>query len=288
MRISELLKKSVSFLELNTNQSLEESKIEADSILMQVLNLNKVTLYKNYDHKIDKTNQEKIDEILKLRKNNIPLSYILKSHTFYKDNFYVDKNVLIPRPETEYIIDKIIEYGDLVFKEKKRCIFLDAGTGSGCVGITIANQRPAWDILLSDLYMDTLKVAKTNLSICRHCNVNLVCADWLIPYANESLDFIFSNPPYIPIDDKHLDISVKNNEPDNALFSGIDGLDDIRKIISFSKNTLSSSGMLFLENGIEQASKITPILDLNDFTDIKVHLDYNGLERFTSSRKYYG
>ena len=288
MRISESLKKSVSFLELNTSQSPEESKIEAHSILMQVLNLNKTALYKIYDHKIDKISQEKIDEILELRKNNVPLSYILNSHIFYNDNFYVDKNVLIPRPETECIIGKIIEYGDLVFKEKKRCIFLDAGTGSGCVGITIANQRPAWDILLSDLYMDTLKVAKINMSICQNCNINLICADWLSSFTDESIDFIFSNPPYIPINDKCLDISVQINEPENALFSGIEGLDDTKKIISLSKNVLSPSGILFLENGIGQSSKVISLLDSNDFTDIKVHLDYNGMERFTSSRKYYG
>ncbi len=288
MRISELLKKSVSFLELNTSQSSEESKIEAHSILMQVLNLNKTALYKRYDYKIDKISQEKIDGILELRKNNIPLSYILNSHIFYNDNFYVDKNVLIPRPETESIIDKIIEYGDQVFKEKKRCIFLDTGTGSGCVGITIANQRPAWDILCSDLYMDTLKVTKINMSICQNCNINLICADWLSSFANESIDFIFSNPPYIPINDKFLDISVKSNEPDNALFSGTEGLDDTKKIISLSKNVLSPSGILFLENGIGQSSKVISLLESNDFTDIKVHLDYNDTERFTSSRRYYG
>jgi len=288
MRISELLKKSVSFLEHNTHQSLEESKIEAHSILMQVLNLNKATLYTKYNHKITKTSQDRIEKILELRKNNIPLSYIFNSHIFYEDNFYVDENVLIPRPETENIIDEIIKYGDLVFKEKNRCIFLDAGTGSGCVGITIANQRPAWDVLLSDLYMDALKVAKINSNICKHCNINIVCADWLLPYATKSLDFIFSNPPYIPINDKRLESSVEGNEPDNALFSGVDGLNDIRKIISLSKNALSSSGILFLENGVGQSSKICSILELNDFTDIKVHLDYNGMERFTSSRRYYG
>ena len=288
MRISELLKKSTSFLELNTSQSLEESKIEAHSILMQVLNLNKTALYENYNHKINKISQKKIDDILSLRKNKIPLSYILNSHTFYEDSFYIDKNVLIPRPETEYIIDKVLEYGDLVFKEKKRCIFLDAGTGSGCVGITIANQRPKWDILLSDLYMDALRVARINTSLCKHRNINLICADWLSSYANGSLDFIFSNPPYIPINDKHLDISVSNNEPINALLSGIDGLNDIREIISFSKNILSSPGILFLENGIKQSTEVTSLLDSNDFTDIKVHLDYNGIERFTSSRRYNG
>ena len=288
MKILECLKKSISFLKTHTNQSIEESNIEANSILIEVLNLNKATLYKNYDHKIDKASQEKIEEILELRKNNIPLSYILNSHTFYDEDFYVDKNVLIPRPETEYIINDIIKYGDLIFKEKNKCTFLDAGTGSGCVGITIANMRPAWNILLSDLYMDALIVAKVNSKLGKNDNINLICADWLSPYAKESVHFIFSNPPYVPVFDKHLDISVEKNEPDSALFSGIDGLNDIRKIILSSKDILSSGGILFLENGIDQSNKIASMLELNDFTDIEVHMDYNGVERFTSSRKTYG
>ena len=288
MKILECLKKSISFLKTHTNQSIEESNIEANSILIEVLNLNKATLYKNYDHKIDKASQEKIEEILELRKNNIPLSYILNSHTFYNEEYYVDKNVLIPRSETEYIIDDIIKYGDLIFEEKNKCTFLDAGTGSGCVGITIANMRPAWNILLSDLYMDALIVAKVNSKLGKNDNINLICADWLSPYAKESVHFIFSNPPYVPVYDERLDISVEKNEPDSALFSGIDGLNDIRKIILCSKDILSPGGILFLENGIDQSNKITSMLELNDFTDIEVHMDYNGVERFTSSRKNYG
>jgi len=288
MKILECLKKSISFLKIHTNQSIEESNIEANSILIEVLNLNKATLYKNYDHKIDEASQKKIEEILELRKNNIPLSYILNSHTFYNEDFYVDKNVLIPRPETENIINDIIKYGDLIFREKNKCTFLDAGTGSGCVGITIANMRPEWNILLSDLHMNALIVAKVNSKIGKNDNINLICADWLSPYAKESVHFIFSNPPYVPVFDKHLDISVEKNEPDSALFSGIDGLNDIRKIILSSKDILSSGGILFLENGIDQSNKIASMLELNDFTDIEVHMDYNGVERFTSSRKNYG
>ncbi len=124
--------------------------------------------------------------------------------------------------------------------------------------------------------------------MCPYDNIRIICADWLSSYAKKSVDFIFSNPPYIPIGDNNVENSVESNEPASALFSGVDGLDDIRKIISFSKDTLSYSGILFLENGIGQSSKITSMLKLNDFTDIKVHMDYNNKERFTSSRKNYG
>ena len=103
---------------------------------------------------------------------------------FYKEEFYVDENVLIPRPETESIIDELLVQGDRLFNEKKRCIFLDAGTGSGCVGITIANERPEWKVLLLELYLEAIEVAKIYLKLCKKNNIDLIRSDWLKPIAN--------------------------------------------------------------------------------------------------------
>ena len=288
MKILQALKKAADYLEKNTNQSPQESKIEAVSIFVKILNIKKSTLYSSYDKDISINDYHKIEKILNIRQNKIPLSYILNSHSFFKEEFFVNKNVLIPRPETESIINEILLQGDEFFKQKKKCIFLDAGSGSGCVGITLANERPKWEIILSDLYIEALEVAKINLKLSNYNNINLLCADWLAPFKQNSLDFIFSNPPYIAIDDKAIERSVVSNEPSTALFSGADGLADIKKIISLSKHALSSSGILFMENGIEQSDAITSLLELNDFTDIRVHLDYNGVGRFTSSRKHSG
>ena len=162
MRISQALKKYTKFVEQFTNQSQTESKIEAEYIFMFVLNVNRPKLYEQFNNILTNHNNKKIQDILELRKNK-PLSYILKRHVFYKDEFYINDNVLIPRPETESIIDEVIRQGDLLFKEKQKCIFLDAGTGSGCVGITIANQRPKWKVLLLELYSEAIEVAKKKL-----------------------------------------------------------------------------------------------------------------------------
>ena len=182
----------------------------------------------------------------------------------------------------------MIRQGDLLFKEKKKCIFLDAGTGSGCVGITIANQRPKWKVLLLELYSEAIEVAKKNLKLCKKNNIDLIRSDWLKPIANNSFDFIFSNPPYIGINDESIDESVKCNEPASSLFSMKNGLEDINKIIEYSREALSTNGILFLENGTGQSKDISALLELNDFTDIRVHIDYNGHDRFTSSRKNNG
>ena len=287
MNILQALKKSTNFVEQVTNQSLEESQIEAEHIFMFVLQVNRSKLYEQFNSNLSNYNNKKIEEILELRKNK-PLSYILKRHIFYKDEFYINDNVLIPRPETESIIDEVLRHGDLLFKEKNKCIFLDAGTGSGCVGITIANERPQWKVLLLELYSEAIEVVKINLKLCKRNNIDLICSDWLKPIAKNSFDFIFSNPPYIRINDESIDDSVRHNEPYTSLFSQKNGLGDINKIIEYSRSVLSTNGILFLENGVGQSKDITSHLELNDFTDIRVHLDYNGHDRFTSSRKNNG
>ena len=287
MKILQALKESTSFVEQFTNQSQLESKIEAEHIFMFVLQVDRSKLYERFDSTLTDCNNKRIQDILELRKNK-PLSYILNRHTFYKDEFYINDKVLIPRPETESIIDEVLRQGDLLFEAKKKCIFLDAGTGSGCVGITIANERPKWKVLLLELYSEAIKVAKKNLKLCKKNNIELICADWLEPIAENSFDFIFSNPPYIRIDDESIDNSVRCNEPFTSLFSRENGLEDINKIIKYSQKVLSTNGILFLENGTGQSKDISANLELNDFTDIRVHIDYNGHERFTSSRKNNG
>ena len=142
----------------------------------------------------------------------------MKKHSFYNHEFFVDENVLIPRPETENIIDQIITMGDKLFRDMKRCNFLDAGCGSGCVGITLAIERPNWNIFLSDIDMNAINVAKKNSHLLNQQNIKFICGDWLEPFKPKSFDFIFSNPPYIALSDQRIDKSVLNNEPHSALF----------------------------------------------------------------------
>ena len=162
MKTIEALRETSWFIYQYTNLSQQESRIEAEEILKFVLGVDKPKLYSNIKNDITKNIHERIQNILIQRKNQIPLSYILKKHTFYKHDFYIDENVLIPRTETESIINEILIRGDDVFEDKKRCVFLDAGCGSGCVGISIANERPSWKIILSDIHIASLKVAKKN------------------------------------------------------------------------------------------------------------------------------
>ncbi len=285
MKTNDLLNSTAKFIQIHTHQSYQESKIEAEEIFMHVLGINKSKIYTNLSISMTKDEHYQISRILNKRKSDIPLSYVLKKHLFYNHEFFVDENVLIPRPETENIIDQIITMGDKLFRDMKRCIFLDAGCGSGCVGITLAIERPNWNIFLSDISMNAINVAKKNSHLLNQQNIKFICGDWLEPFKPKSFDFIFSNPPYIALSDQRVDKSVLNNEPHSALFSGVDGLNDIKEIILSSKKILSDQGILLIENGIDQTGKISRLLQANDFTDISVHMDYNGHERFTSSYK---
>ena len=285
MRTTDLVNSAAKFIQIHTNQSYQESKIEAEEIFMHVLGINKSKMYTNLSISMTKDEHYQISRILNKRKSDIPLSYLLKKHSFYNHEFFIDENVLIPRPETENIIDQIITMGDKLFRDMKRCIFLDAGCGSGCVGITLAIERPNWNIFLSDINMNAINVAKKNSHLLSHQDIKFICGDWLKPFKPKSFDFIFSNPPYIASSDQRIDQSVLNNEPHSALFSGVDGLNDIKKIILLSKKILSDQGILLVENGIDQTEKISRLLQANDFTDISVHIDYNGHGRFTSSYK---
>ena len=285
MKTIDIVNSAAKFIQVHTNQSYQESKIEAEEIFMHVLGINKSKIYTNITMSMTKDEHDQISHILNKRKSDIPLSYLLEKHLFYKHEFFVNENVLIPRSETENIIDQIIIQGDKLFTHMKRCNFLDAGCGSGCVGITLAIERPNWNIFLSDISMNAINVAKKNSHLLNQHNIKFICGDWLKPFKPKSFDFIFSNPPYIALSDQRVDNSVLNNEPHTALFSGVDGLNDIKKIILSSKKILSDQGILLMENGIDQTDKISRLLQANDFTDISVHMDYHGHERFTSSYK---
>ena len=285
MKTIDIVNSAAKFIQVHTNQSYQESKIEAEEIFMHVLGINKSKIYTNISISMTKDEHDQISHILNKRKSDIPLSYLLEKHLFYKHEFFVNEHVLIPRSETENIIDQILIQGDKLFTDMKRCNFLDAGCGSGCVGITLAIERPNWNIFLSDININAINVAKKNSHLLNQQNIKFICGDWLKPFKPESFDFIFSNPPYIALSDQRIDKSVLNNEPHSALFSGVDGLNDIKKIIQSSRKILSYQGVLLMENGIDQSGKIRRLLQANDFTDISVHMDYNGHGRFTSSYK---
>ena len=197
----------------------------------------------------------------------------------------VTDKVLIPRPETELVVDIVFK---IFGKKSQKLFFAELGTGSGAISIALALEFPMWEGIATDIDQDALEVATKNYkSFSEESNLKFCCGDWWTPLESfkGKLDLVISNPPYIPRDTyEKLPKEVKNFEPKIALIGGEDGLEHIRKIIQKAPLYLRKKGWLILENHFDQAEKIKELLTKNKFTSIEIVNDLSGVGRFTIGR----
>ena len=274
-RIEECLKKNIQI-------NAREAKIEADYILKFALKKPSSFFISNQKTNIEKTQEELISSILKKRIKREPLAYIFKEWDFYGETFYLDKNSLIPRQDTELMVDLVLNQFDKKFKLN----ILDLGTGSGVIGITLSKFYPNSLITISDISPKALKVANKNIKKHKVSNVNSIESNWFSGFKEEKIfDLILTNPPYIAKGDVHLTNLEINYEPSNALVSANNGFSDIFKIIDSAANFLKPQGKLFIEHGYTQADKVKNYLQKKYFDTIKQHRDINHKIRVTSASK---
>ena len=204
------------------------------------------------------------------RKNREPIAYILKKKEFWKLDFYVDQSVLIPRPETEIIVEEVLKFYN--YNSSKN--FLDIGTGTGCIAISILKERPKCKATAIDISKKAINVAKFNAKMHHLQNkIKFVNID-IDKFSCNKYDFIISNPPYINIIDlKRLDLGIKLYEPIIALEAGIDGLSEIRKIIRKVETLLKNNGKLIFEIGNKHIDIIMKLLLDNGFYINKICKD---------------
>ena len=241
--------------------------------LKEKLHFNDSEIYIDSDKAISNTNKYLIKEFLKKKNEGVPLDYILNSSKFYEYEFFVDSRVLIPRPETEILVDYVNNHFSSPIK------VLDAGTGSGCIGISVALKNPSFQVYGSEYSEDALNVASINKNNLNVENFLLICADWLSCFKTKTFDLVLSNPPYIADQDPHLE-DLKH-EPKKALVAKDSGLGDLKLIIEQSTKVLKKGGMLILEHGYEQENEVGNILKDNNFLDIKNFKDFQNLPRIT-------
>jgi release factor glutamine methyltransferase len=239
----------IAFYQSELNSAYEKSEIDAivELVLEHYLNYSKTDIIVKRNENINQSDLLKLYFCCKELKNNTPIQYVLKEAWFYNLKFYVNQHVLIPRPETEELVDVIL-------KENKEALsFLDIGTGSGCIPIAIKNTNNKSNVYACDISADALLVAKKNSEI-NEILIHLIEVDILNNKAVEekfetTFDVIISNPPYIKFDEKdQLSKNVTDNEPHIALF--VNGADDIlfyKKIIDLCKQKLNSGGKLYFE-----------------------------------------
>ncbi|SMM99686.1 Protein-N(5)-glutamine methyltransferase PrmC, methylates polypeptide chain release factors RF1 and RF2 [uncultured Candidatus Thioglobus sp.] len=233
------------------------------SLLSLVLEKNHTWLIANNDYLLNNKEKDTLDKLIKQRENGVPFAYLAGTKGFYHLDFKVTPDTLIPRPETELLIDIALD----LFKDKP-CNLLDLGTGSGVIAITLADKNPQWKVSATDFSAAALVVAKQNATV----EIYFQQGDWFKSVPNQTFDLIISNPPYIEESDPYLE-DLKY-EPITALTAGKDGLDDIRIIIEQAPNYLNNQGYLLLEHGYNQRQKIVELLSEN-FTHIQTFQDYN-------------
>ena len=217
--------------------------------------------------------------------NSSPIQYLC-GITFWRDlKLKVTDKVLIPRPETELIIDIVFK---IFGKNSKKLFFAELGTGSGAISIALALAYPFWNGIATDIDQDVLAIATKNyVNSTNKSNLKFYCGSWWAPFENfkGKLDLVISNPPYIPEDTyEKLPEEVKNFEPKIALTGGKDGLEHIREIIEKAPLFLKERGWLILENHFDQGEKVKQLLIQNKFISVEVVNDLSGVGRFTIGR----
>ncbi len=264
MKITELINLGSSYLK---NNKILSSRIDSEIILSHVMGISRERLLigENY---INKEEADKFNSLILRRSRNEPIAYITKNKEFRSTNFFVNKNSLIPRPETELIIDPLVE-----FYKNKNLYFLDVGIGTGCISFSILNEIKNSRGLGIDISNKTLNNAKKNLK--KYKNRVKILKKSIEDLNNTKFDLIISNPPYVVKRDiNRLSDDIKKFEPRIALDGGNDGLDVIKKVIYKSKDILKYNGILALEIGNGQYPLVAKILKVNKFKQKKIIVDY--------------
>jgi release factor glutamine methyltransferase len=258
------------------SKTLKESNIashqlDAEIILSNIMSVTREYLITNNDLNITKTTKQKYLTAIKRRLKNEPVAYITGTKEFWSNDFIVNRNTLVPRPETELLIYKLIS----LYKNKKINI-LDIGTGSGCILLSLLKELKLAKGTGLDIEPKAIEVAKFNAKKMKLLNRTKLKVIDLKNFYSTKYDLIVSNPPYIPFKDlKNLSKDIRNFEPLIALNGGNDGLDIIKKVIYKSKCLLKKGGTLAIEIGNNQYSKVVRLLKNNNYREIGKEIDYN-------------
>ena len=274
-------KKIAQELALKINLPLREAFLESQFIMQYILKKSSSNLIINKDKYISKTEREKIENVIKDRINNLPLAYIFKEWDFYGHTFKITKDTLIPRQDTELLIDIILHKYNINLPLK----ILDLGTGSGVIGVTLARNFTKSNVLISDISIKAIEIAKKNIKNNNLKNIKCIRSNWFDKINFYLFDIIVSNPPYIANDDLHLKCPEIIEQPEVALVSDNEGLKDIETIISQAQKYLQIEGMLLIEHGYNQANKVKEIFLNYKFHNIKQHKDINNKIRSSSGIK---
>ncbi len=290
---------------LNLPYDLVTFKNDVQSIVCEVLDVNKTYLYM-YGYKVLDTNQlVQIEEKIARYRNGEPLAYICGYKYFWNQKLKVTRDTLIPRADTEVLVETVLDYIEKLprvttqyipyLSESEYDLFnqvqddcgslkiLDLGTGTGAIALALADELPKAKVIAVDYSLKALKVAKENAIDNSIKNVEFIQSDWYTNLKGYKFDVIVSNPPYIDENDSDIDAEVKSYEPASALFADENGLSDIEQIISQSREYLLKGGLMFIEHGYTQAKAVADIYIKYCFCNVETLKDLNEMERCTKA-----
>ncbi|WP_198265914.1 peptide chain release factor N(5)-glutamine methyltransferase [sulfur-oxidizing endosymbiont of Gigantopelta aegis] len=261
----------------------DSPKLDCEILLLKVLNEHSEKIHTKTwlltwpETLLTPEQSQQFDAYLALRSQGMPIAYITGNKDFWSFSLQVSPDTLIPRPETELLVECVLEKVAIDSHES----ILDLGTGSGAIALAIASERPNVSVLATDFSQAALAMAKNNASMLGLNHVSFCRSHWFDDIPSKGFEFIVSNPPYIAQNDPHLDANVKDYEPLSALIAEQDGLADIALIIAQCQPYLKSKGWLLFEHGFEQAPAVQQLLSDAGFDNIETLNDINRLARVT-------
>lgn len=257
----------------------DEARRDAQVLLGHVLGKPRVWLAAHRDDIVAAPEAAQFDALLAQRQAGVPVAYLVGAREFYGRRFRVTPDVLIPRPETELLVEEALAH---LPRSAPRSV-LDLGTGSGCIAVTIACERPPVKVIAVDASVRALEVARDNASTLV-ASVEFIESDWFTRLAGRRFDLIVANPPYIASGDPHLSRGDLRFEPPAALAAGADGLDAIRRIVADAAGFLLRGGWLLFEHGYDQAPACKDLLRKAGFSSLLSGADLAGLPRLAGGQ----
>lgn len=277
--MQELLRRDCGRLQDALGLDAVAARIEVQCLLQAVLGVARAWLYAHPEHVPEAAAQARYADLLARRMEGEPVAYLLGCREFFGLDIKVTSATLIPRSDTELLVELALQRIPAVIADAPAFRVLDMGTGSGAIALAIAHARPDVEVVAVDASSDALRVAGENAGRLGMKNVRLLSSDWFAALAGECYDLIVSNPPYIAESDEHLSRGDVRFEPLTALVSGADGLDDIRRIVRGAPTQLRPGGWLMLEHGYDQAERVRQLLRKAGFSGVASARDLAGIER---------
>jgi release factor glutamine methyltransferase len=259
-------------------------RLELSILLAHALGMTRTALLSHVDRGVTADSANRFRQLVERRSIGEPIAYLVGSREFYSLDFTVTSDVLIPRPETELLLDAVLATVD---SSDAGCPILDLGTGSGAIAVAIGHSRPGAKIVATDISGAALRIAEANAR--RHgVALELIQSDWYESLGSRRFEVIASNPPYVAAGDAHLESGDVRFEPKGALVGGLDGFASIRKVIAGARRHLNEGGRLLFEHGYDQGEGARCLLEDAGFVEVATLRDMSGHERVCTGRNPAG